>query len=54
MTKDEAIDIFKCLAYHNFRPNEEEIDEAIKVLKQKDRISVLKFCPYCGNKIVIE
>lgn len=35
MTREKAIDIFKCLAYHNLRPSEEEIDEAIKALEQK-------------------
>lgn len=35
MTREKAIDIFKCLAYHNLRPSEEEIDEAIKALEQE-------------------
>ena len=37
MTNQEAIDIFKCLAYHNLRPSEEEIDDAIKALEQEPK-----------------
>ncbi len=36
MTKEEAIDIFKCVAYHD-RPNEEDIEQAIKTLKQESK-----------------
>ena len=32
MTKEEAIDIIKCLAWHA-RPNEEDIEQAIEALK---------------------
>ena len=35
MTIDEAIDIFKCIAYHNVRPNEEDIEQAIEALKER-------------------
>ena len=34
MTKEQAIDIIKCLAWHT-RPNEEEIEQAIKALEQQ-------------------
>ena len=34
MTKEEAIDIIKCLAWHT-RPDEEDIEQAINVLKQE-------------------
>ena len=34
MTKEEAIDIIKCLAWHT-RPNEEDIEQAIKALEQE-------------------
>lgn len=34
MTREEAIDIIKCLAWHT-RPNEEDIEQAIKALKQE-------------------
>lgn len=35
MTKEEAIDIIKCLAWHT-RPNEEEnVEQAIKALEQE-------------------
>lgn len=33
MTNEEAIDIVKCLAYHDVRPSEEEISTAIAALK---------------------
>lgn len=33
MTNEEAIDIVKCLAYHDVRPSEEEISAAIAALK---------------------
>ena len=32
MTHKEALDIFKCLAWHDLRPDEEDIQEAFKVL----------------------
>lgn len=35
MTREEIIDIFKCLAYHDLRPSEKVIDEAIKSLEQE-------------------
>ena len=35
MTREEAIDIIKCLAWHT-RPNEEDIEQAIKTLEQGD------------------
>ena len=34
MTREEAIDIIKCLAWHT-RPDEEEIEQAIKALEQE-------------------
>ena len=34
MTREEAIDIIKCLAWHT-RPDEEDIEQAIKALKQE-------------------
>jgi hypothetical protein len=34
MTKEQAIDIIKCLAWHE-RPEEEEIEQAIKTLEQQ-------------------
>lgn len=34
MTREEAIDIIKCLAWHT-RPNEEDIEQAIKALEQE-------------------
>ena len=33
MTKEQAIDIIKCLAWHA-RPDEEQIEQAIKALEQ--------------------
>lgn len=32
MTHEEALDIFKCLAWHDLRPSEEEIEMAFKGL----------------------
>lgn len=37
MTREEAIDIIKCLAWHT-RPNEEDIERAIKALEQEPKI----------------
>lgn len=34
MTREDAIDVIKCLAWHR-RPNEEDIEQAIKALKQE-------------------
>lgn len=34
MTKEEAIDIIKCLAWHT-RPDEEDVEQAIKALEQQ-------------------
>ena len=34
MTREEAIDVIKCLAWHT-RPNEEDIEQAIKALEQE-------------------
>ena len=34
MTRKEAIDIIKCLAWHR-RPDEEDIEQAIKALEQE-------------------
>ena len=34
MTREEAIDIIKCLAWHT-RPDEEDVEQAIKVLEQQ-------------------
>ena len=36
MTREEAIDVFKCLAWHT-RPDEEVIEQAIKALKQEPK-----------------
>ena len=36
MTKEEAIDIIKCLAWHT-RPDEESIEQAIKALEQDNK-----------------
>lgn len=35
MTREEAIDIVKCLAWHDLRPSEEDIKQAIKTLEQE-------------------
>ena len=35
MTRGEAIDIFKCLAYHDLRPTEKELSEAIEALEEQ-------------------
>ena len=35
MTHEEALDIFKCLAWHDLRPSEEKIEMAFKVLSDK-------------------
>ncbi len=40
MTREQAIDIIKCLAWHT-RPNEEDIEQAIKTLEQEPILSVL-------------
>ena len=34
MTREEAIDIIKCLAWHT-RPDEEDVEQAIKALEQQ-------------------
>ena len=36
MTREEAVDIIKCLAWHT-RPNEEDVEQAIKALEQEPR-----------------
>ena len=36
MTREEAIDIIKCLAWHT-RPNEEDVEQAIKTLEQEPK-----------------
>lgn len=36
MTREEAIDIIKCLAWHT-RPDEKDIEQAIKTLEQEPR-----------------
>ena len=36
MTRQKAIDIIKCLAWHT-RPNEEDIEQAIKTLQQEPK-----------------
>lgn len=36
MTREKAIDIIKCLAWHT-RPNEEDVEQAIKALEQKPK-----------------
>lgn len=41
MTNKEAIDIIKCLAWHT-RPNEEDIDMAIKTLEQEPVLNKLR------------
>ena len=34
MTREEAIDIVKCLAWHDLRPSEEDIEQAIEALSE--------------------
>lgn len=41
MTREEAIDIIKCLAWHT-RPNEEDIEQAIKALEQEPVIDKIR------------
>lgn len=63
MTKEKAIDIIKCLAWHR-RPDEEDVEQAIKALEQEPRkgewlrMSDLSEqeddrykCSHCGNVI---
>lgn len=38
MTREEAIDIIKCLAWHT-RPNEEDVEQAIEALEQEPFIN---------------
>ena len=45
MTREEAIDIIKCLAWHT-RPDEEEIKQAIKALEQEPNIRNCFGCKY--------
>lgn len=35
MTREEAIDIVKCIAWHDLRPSEEDIEQAIESLEQE-------------------
>lgn len=46
MTNKEAIDIIKCLAWHT-RPNEEDIEQAIKTLQQEPK--TVKSCDTCKH-----
>lgn len=46
MTNNEAIDIIKCLAWHT-RPNEEDIEQAIKALEQQTEKKCTE-CKYYG------
>jgi hypothetical protein len=41
MTREEAIDIIKCLAWHT-RPNEEDIEQAIEALEQEPFIDKIR------------
>ena len=42
MTHKEALDIFKCLAWHDLRPSEEEIEMAFKVLSNNSVLEDIK------------
>lgn len=42
MTREEAIDIVKCLAWHDLRPSEEDIEQAIKALEQEPIIDKIR------------
>jgi len=45
MTREEAIDIIKCLAWHT-RPNEEDVEQAIKALEQEPKTGHCKDCKW--------
>ena len=42
MTREEAIDIVKCLAWHDLRPSEEDIEQAIEALSEPTTIKKAK------------
>ena len=48
MTREEAIDIIKCLAWHT-RPTEEMIEQAIKELKQESTVRNCFGCKYAKD-----
>ena len=54
MTHQEALDIFKCLAWHDLRPSEEEIEMAFETLNDKPtgkwipHIGMNHQCSVCG------
>lgn len=55
MTRQEALDIFKCLAWHELRPSEEKIEMAFKVLSDKPSGKWIKansgwICSECQRK----
>ena len=45
MLREEAIDIIKCLAWHT-RPDEEDVEQAIKTLEQEPKTGHCKECKY--------
>ena len=51
MTREEAIDVFKCLAWHT-RPDEEVIEQAIKALKQEPKTE--QFAKWVATEIFDE
>ena len=53
MTNEEAIDIIKCLAWHT-RPNEEDIEQAIKALEQQQEWIPIKWHEITDEERVIE
>lgn len=46
MTKEQAIDIIKCLAWHA-RPDEEQIEQAIKALEQHSECEIFIYKENC-------
>ena len=53
MTKEEAIDVIKSLAWHT-RPNEEDVEQAIKALEQESRwIPVSERLPKEGETVLV-
>lgn len=42
MTREKAMDIFKCLAWHDARPDVEDIEQAIKVLDQDSALDKIR------------
>ena len=46
MTREEAIDIIKCLAWHT-RPDKESVEQAIKALEQEPVLD--RDCEHCSK-----